>query len=96
LPTRRFRNTFGSWEVHRSAFKHGVPTEDSVHAATHALIVYPIDGDGGPPRELRLGPSRAGNLLELVILQLDDGRDLIIHSMPMRPKYGPLLAGGEE
>jgi hypothetical protein len=40
---------------------------------------------------LRLGPDRAGNPLEIVVLLLDDGRELIIHAMPMRPKYRDLL-----
>jgi hypothetical protein len=41
--------------------------------------------------ELRLGPDRAGDLLEVVALFLDDGRELIIHSMRMRPMYLDLL-----
>jgi hypothetical protein len=60
----------------------------------HALVVYPVGQDDDPPRELRLGPDRAGNLLELVVLLLDDGENLIIQSMPMRAKYRSLLAGG--
>lgn len=95
MSDEEFRNTFGSWEVHRSARKHGVPAEDTMHAAAHALVAYPVGEDEKPPRELRLGPDRAGNLLELVVLLLDDGRNLIIHSMPMRPKYRGLLTGGD-
>lgn len=79
-------------DVHRSARKHGVVDEDSIHAATHYLVAYPLsDGDDGPVRELRLGPDSAGNLLEVVVLLLDDGRELIIHAMRMRPKYRDLL-----
>jgi hypothetical protein len=89
LSDDEFRNTFGPWEVHRSAYKHGVAEEDAVHAARHALAAYPVGED--PPRELRLGPDRAGNLLELVVLLLDDGRCLVIHAMPMRRKYRTLL-----
>ncbi|WP_261568883.1 hypothetical protein [Frankia gtarii] len=54
-------------------------------------MVYTLD-DGGPPRELRLGPGRAGNLLEIVVLLLGDGTELIICAMRMRPKYRRLLA----
>jgi hypothetical protein len=55
--------------------------------------VYSLGGEDqkGPVRELRLGPDRAGNLLEIVVLLLDDGRNLIIHSMRMRSKYRSLL-----
>lgn len=80
-------------EFHASARKHGVSDEDIRHAATHFVIAYPVtDGDdGSPPRELRLGPSCAGNLLEIVVLLLDDGREMVIHAMRMRPKYRELL-----
>ena len=37
------------------------------------------------------GPDRAGNLLEIVILELDDGRRLVIHAMRMRSNYNDLL-----
>jgi hypothetical protein len=40
---------------------------------------------------LRLGPDRAGNLLEIVVLLLDGGGELVIHAMPMRGKYQDLL-----
>lgn len=79
--------------MHQAARKHGIPEKDTRHAATDALVCYLLDdeGQGGPTRELRLGPDRAGNLLEIVVLLLDGGEGLIIHSMRMRPKYRPLL-----
>jgi hypothetical protein len=79
-------------ELHRSARKHGVADHDIVHAALHALAAYALeDGDDEPRRTLLLGPDRAGNLLELVVLELDDARRLVIHAMPMRPMYRDLL-----
>ncbi len=36
-------------------------------------------------------PDRAGNLLELVVLATIEGDQLVIHAMPMRPKYETLL-----
>lgn len=93
LSSAEFRNTFDRWEVHRSARKHEVPDADTKHAAGNALVVFLLDdGQDGPIRELRLGPDRAGNMLEIVVLCLDDGRSLIIHSMRMRPKYRTLLS----
>jgi hypothetical protein len=77
-------------DVHRSARKHGVADEDIIHAAQRFLVAYPLGGQG-PRRELRLGPDRAGNLLEVVVLLLDDGGELVIHAMRMRPKYRELL-----
>lgn len=85
--------TIGAVEVHRSARKHGVADEDALHAAGRFLAAYPLEDDNqvGPRRELRLGPDRVGNLLEIVVLLLDDGEELVIHAMRMRPKYRGLL-----
>ena len=41
--------------VHRSALKHGVSPEDAIHAARWSLWIEPLDEDGPPYRELRLG-----------------------------------------
>jgi hypothetical protein len=30
-------------------------------------------------------------MLELIVLQLDDGRELVIHAMPLRRRYSHLL-----
>jgi len=56
-----------------------VADEDAIHAAGRFLIAYPLLGEdqGGPRRELRLGPDRAGNVLEIVVLLLDDGEELV-------------------
>ncbi|MCK9898418.1 hypothetical protein [Frankia sp. AgB32] len=64
---------------------------DIRHAVEGYLVAYSLDDDGPPWRELRLGPARSGNLLEIVVLLLDDGTELIIHAMRMRPKYRDLL-----
>jgi hypothetical protein len=47
-----------------------------------------------PLRFLVLGPDRAWNLLELVILDRPHG-PAVIHAMKMRPKYRRLLPGSE-
>jgi hypothetical protein len=54
------------------------------------VIAYPIDGNE-PARELRLGFDKAGRLLEIVVLLLDDGSELVIHAMKCRPQYFDLL-----
>ncbi len=80
-------------QVNPSARKHGFSDEDIRHAGTRFLVAYPQDeevGDG-PRRELRLGPDRAGNLVEVVVLIFDDNRELAIHAMRMRPSYRRLL-----
>ena len=81
-------------EIHRAARKHGVADEVIRHAAEHALAGYALEQyDDEPRRTLLLGPDHAGNLLELVVLELDDGRRPAIHAMRMRPGYSDLLPG---
>lgn len=43
---------------------------------------------------LYLGPARSAELLEVATIVRDDGSDLAIHAMKMRPKYEQLLSGG--
>ncbi|MCL3862529.1 toxin [Actinotalea sp. K2] len=78
-------------KVHRSAFKHGVSPEDAIQAASWALWVEPLDEDGPPFRELRLGFDTQARLLETVVLVLQAGDELVIHAMPARRKYLDLL-----
>ena len=87
----KFRSTILTVEVLRSALRHGVDPEDIQHALSHALAVDDVGED--PLRYLVLGPDRAANLLELVVLDTEGG-PAVIHAMPMRPKYRPLLPGG--
>lgn len=54
----------------------------------NALLVEEVDED--PTRYLVLGPDRAGNPLELVVLDRPHG-PAIMHAMPMRAKYRPFL-----
>jgi hypothetical protein len=63
-------------KVHRSAIKHGVAPEDATQAAASALWIEPIDDDGPPYRELRLGFDTRGRLLETVVLILEAGDEL--------------------
>jgi hypothetical protein len=77
-------------EVLPSALRHGVEPEDIQHAVVHALAVDQVGDD--PDRFLVLGPDRAANLLELVVLDRPTG-PAVIHAMPMRAKYRRLLPG---
>ncbi len=42
---------------------------------------------------LYLGPARDADLLEVLTIVREDGSELAIHAMRMRPKYLPLLEG---
>ena len=78
-------------EVLRSAFRHGIPTDDIHHAVRNAVAVEEVGED--PVRYLVLGPDRAGRLLELVVMDRPQG-PAVIHAMGMRPKYERLLPKG--
>ena len=78
-------------EVLSSARRHGVADEDIEHAVARALAVEEIGED--PLRYLVLGPDRAGNLLELVVLDRPQG-PAVIHAMAMRKQYRRLLRKG--
>jgi hypothetical protein len=78
-------------EVLRSALRHGVDAGDINHAVNNALFVEEIGED--PQRYLVLGPDRAGNLLEVVVLDRPHG-PAVMHAMRMRSKYRALLDEG--
>lgn len=78
-----------SVEVHDSARKHGVADEDTLHAIDHALAFE--DAGEDPDRWLLIGPDRAGNLLEVLVMITVEGNQIAIHAMPMRDKYKRLL-----
>ncbi|MFN8037232.1 MAG: hypothetical protein U0V73_15005 [Acidimicrobiia bacterium] len=45
---------------------------------------------------LGIGPDAAGNLLEIIWLDLADDRQLVIHAMRLRPVFHDLLPGGKD
>jgi hypothetical protein len=76
-------------EIHPSARSHGVANEDIRHTIDHALAIE--DAGEDPDRWLVIGPDRAGNLLEVVVLVTAEGAQLAIHAMRMRAKYRRLI-----
>jgi hypothetical protein len=74
-------------EIHSSARKHGLADEDIRHAMDNAMSIDDQDDD----TRLYLGPARSAEILEVVTLVREDGFELVIHAMKMRPKYRRLL-----
>lgn len=72
-----------------SARRHGIADDDMLHAIDYSMVVD--DVGEAPDRWLVIGPDRAANLLEVVVLVTAEGDELIIHAMPLRPTYYPLL-----
>jgi hypothetical protein len=70
-------------EIADSARKHGIRDEDIRHAIRQPLRVVPGSG-----RDLVIGADRSGQLLEVVVLDDDpDEEPIVIHAMPLRPKF---------
>ncbi|MFO7700143.1 MAG: hypothetical protein R6W79_06025 [Acidimicrobiia bacterium] len=78
-------------EIHRSARKHGIDDAAIRHALDHAITLIDLDPDADPPKVLAIGPDKAGNLLEIIWLELADDITLVIHAMPLRPTFYDLL-----
>ncbi len=79
-------------EIHRSARRHQIHDDDIGHAYENAVTWTELGDD--PPRYLVAGADRAGNLLELVVLDVEDGV-LVIHAMKLRRSTQTELFGGD-
>ncbi|MHB8328886.1 MAG: hypothetical protein ACYDD6_04550 [Acidimicrobiales bacterium] len=67
-----------------SAHKHGVTYPDIAHVLDHS--VREIDLDQG--RWLVLGPDRAANIVELIVLINDEGDEgAVVHAMPITDQH---------
>jgi len=76
-------------EIHSSARRHDIADDDILHAIDHSLVVDDLGEE--PDRWLIIGPDRAANLLEVIVLVTAEGDELIIHAMPMRAIFRKLL-----
>ncbi len=65
-----------------SARKHDVSDDDMTHAFDHPMFVEDLD-EGFT---MFVGPGRAGRLLEVGVVDSEDG-PVIVHAMPARAKY---------
>lgn len=65
-----------------SAGKHGVADEDALHAWALATDVYVVGGG----MALYIGPDRAGNLLEVGVVEWYSDV-AIVHAMRARPRF---------
>jgi len=84
--------TYSMWEIHPSARRHGIADEDIIHALNNIVAWLELDDD--PYRYLVAGPDRAGNLIELVVLDVVDNA-LVIHAMRLRSSTRDQLFGDE-
>lgn len=81
-------------DVHESALEHGIGDEDIRHAVDHPFVVSDLDNDSEVPKLFVIGPDRAGNMLEVIVLVLAEERFLAVHAMRLRANYYDLLPPG--
>ena len=67
--------------------RHGLTREDISHAYDMAIFGVVLDQDHDPPKLLFVGPTAAGNLLELIGGDFESGDRVIWHAMACRPQY---------
>ena len=84
----------------RSILQHGstassMPTSCTPSSTTSTAQMLGDEDERQPRRVLYLGPDRAANLLEVVVLEHDDGTESAIHAMVMREAFERLLSGQE-
>jgi hypothetical protein len=80
-----------SWA--QSATKHGITQTRTQHVIEHCglpFVVPPQPPDRPDERLLFLGEDDTGETLEVLAVELLDGRLRVIHSMPMREQYRQL------
>lgn len=82
---------YNSVSIYDSALKHGISPDDIRHAHDYALGFSALDSAGGQARLLVVGPDRAGNLLELIGIPMDEIELVVIHAMHMRSHFARLL-----
>ena len=88
-PGRRYLGY--SWTA--SARKHGIRRAQVLQVVETSRVVFvrPADPPTRPDEALLfLGDDSAGQPIEVVGIEMDDGRIRVIHAMPMRPAYRAL------
>ena len=66
-----------------SARKHGIADADVLHACRHATLVA-VDDKG---LHMAIGPTHAGNLVEIGYVVGTDDIGVIVQAMHARPKF---------
>lgn len=82
-----------SWQViirwARSATRHRVNRERSLHVIEHCGLLFRVPPPSGQEDErlLYLGDDAEGIPLEVMAVELHSGELFVVHAMPLRAKY---------
>jgi hypothetical protein len=69
------------------ARKHGVSDADIWHAVRYAVRLVVMDDN----LTMIIGPVGSGAMLEVGVLDMEGDDPVVIHAMPLRPKFHQLL-----
>ena len=73
--------------VGKPARKNGVPEADIRHAVRNAIRRIAMDED----LTMLIGPASSGAMLEIGVLDFDGDEPVVVHAMPLRPKFHSFL-----
>ena len=84
---------YAETEIHETAYKHGVSTLDIHHVCANSSDIFELDQESYEIKILIIGPDSAGNLLEVIGLEINNQSLLIIHAMKIRKSVMNLVEG---
>ena len=94
---RNFADSFvlryAGHQIHESALKHGISELDIHHVCANSSDIFELDQESYEIKILIIGPDSAGNLLEVIGLEINNQSLLIIHAMKIRKSVMNLLEG---
>ena len=84
---------YAGHQIHESALKHGISELDIHHVCANSSDIFELDQESYEIKILIIGPDSAGNLLEVIGLEINNQSLLIIHAMKIRKSVMNLLEG---
>ena len=84
---------YAGHQIHESALKHGISELDIHHVCANSSDIFELDQESYEIKILIIGPDSAGNLLEVIGLEINNQSLLIIHAMKIRKSMMNLLGG---
>jgi hypothetical protein len=71
--------------IHPAALKHGFTESDISSALANMIDNYALDGEDD--KEMGIGWTGSGQLLEVIYIVLDNSDVMVIHAMKCRKQY---------
>ena len=84
---------YAGHQIHESALKHGISELDIHHVCANSSDIFELDQESYEIKILIIGPDSAGNLLEVIGLEINNQSLLIIHAMKIRKSVMNLVEG---